>query len=111
MDITIKFVNGDDNSVVIKILRGGGSLVGSVLLSIVLSGLLCLVFMQCIRAIGFDQQGIRNGSWAAWWHSGAGPVMPGSTFAVLQSLGMTGLNIGHLLSGAMLLLTFMPSIG
>ncbi|XP_065298708.1 uncharacterized protein [Dermacentor albipictus] len=94
MDVTIKYVNGDDNSTTIKILRGGGSLVGSILLSLVITAVVYGGFFWVLSFMGFQETGVAANSFAAWWQSTYpnGHVPPGSLFARLQSLGTVGPN-------------------
>lgn len=73
----------------LKILRGIviGSTVGAGILGV-----------AALPLIGFGLGGIAAGSFAAAWQSSIGAVAAGSLFAVLQSLGATGL--GMLLFGS-----------
>lgn len=60
----------------------------------ILGGLLGIAILP---VLGFTSAGVLSGSFAASWQSALGLVSAGSTFALLQSLGATG--IGVLLFG------------
>ena len=77
-----------------------------VLYGLLAAGLVKVIFPGIMRPVGFDKEGPRKGSWAAWFQGGVyGAMVPkGSLFSMLQSWGVLGVPGGAMVGPIVALL-------